>query len=407
MKKLVRTFMMLTLLLTAPASAQIAVKGGVVHTMDGAAITNGVVVVTDGVIAAVGPAADVSIPDGYRVLEAAVVTPGLVDAHATVGLTGIYNVPHDQDMLDKGGPIQPELRAVDAYNPNEKLIAWVRSFGVTTMHTGHAPGVPVSGQTMIVKTRGSTVAEAVVKDAVAVAASLTPPDFRFGNDGPPPPTRAKTVAMLRQDLIKAQEYVAAHAAYDGEGPPPARDLHAETMARVLDGELALMVTANLVRDITNALRLADEFDLRLWLDGAAEAHQVLPSIKAAGVPVLIHPTMARAFGSAESLSMTTAAQLADAGILFAIQSGYEAYVPKVRVVLFEAAIAASHGLGFERALAAVTSDAARLLGVDDRVGSLTVGKDGDLALYDGDPFEYTSHCVGVVIEGEVVSETVR
>lgn len=399
-----KTLLIILLCAAASAQAQVAVKGGVVHTMDGPAITDGVVVVTDGRIAAVGPAATVAIPAGYRVLEAAVVTPGLIDAHATVGLSGIFNVPADQDMLDRAGPVQPELRAVDAYNPDDELVAWLRSLGVTTVHTGHAPGLPVSGQTMIVKTRGRTVAEALVREAVAVAATLAP---AIGPEGVAAPSRAKTVALLRQELIRAREYAAELAATGGDGPPPARDLRAETMVRVLDGELALMVTAHRVRDITNALRLAEEFGLRLWLDGAAEAHQLLPQIKAAGVPVLLHPTMTRAFGETENLSLATAAQLADAGIPFALQSGYESYVPKTRVVLFEAAVAAGHGLGFARALAAVTRDAAQLLGIADRVGTLAVGKDGDLALFDGDPFEYTSHCTGVVIEGEVVSQLVR
>ena len=118
-------------------------------------------------------------------------------------------------------------------------------------------------------------------------------------------------------------------------------------------------------------------------------------------------TPARAWQETENLSMETAASLSRAGVPFALQGGYEAYVPRARVVLFEAAIAAAHGLSFEEALATITIDAARLLGIDDRVGSLEVGKDADLALYDGDPFEYTNHCVGVVIDGEVLSETVR
>ncbi len=106
-------------------------------------------------------------------------------------------------------------------------------------------------------------------------------------------------------------------------------------------------------------------------------------------------------------SFETAATLQKAGVLFAIQSGYESYVPKTRVVLFEAAIAAANGLTFDQALASITINAAKILGVDSRVGSLEVGKDGDVALYDGDPFEYTTHCVGAVIEGKVVSEMVH
>ena len=125
------------------------------------------------------------------------------------------------------------------------------------------------------------------------------------------------------------------------------------------------------------------------------------------MPVLLHPTMMRAFGETENASFETAALLRDAGIPFAIQSGYEAYVPKTRVILFEAGIAAGHGLGFEGALAAVTIEAARILGIADRVGSLEVGKDGDIALYDGDPFEYATRCVGTIIEGELVSDLRR
>ncbi len=405
MKKLLLLSM---LLLAASAEAQLAVRGEVVHTMTGPAITDGVVLIQDGRIKAVGPASQIRVPDDYRVLRAAVVTPGLIDVHATVGLTGIFNSRHDQDHLETSAPIQPELRALDAYNPQEPLVAWVRSFGVTTLHTGPSPGAPVSGQTMIVKTRGSTVAEAVVQETTALAVALTPPSDIF-DQSEMFTTRAKTVALLRQDLIRAREYRAelAAAADDDDLTAPDRDLHLETMTAVLDGDLALMVTAHRARDMVNALRLADEFGLRLWLDGAAEAHQILPLIRQAGVPVLLHATMMRSFGETENTSMETAALLREAGIPFGIQSGYEAYVPKVRVVLLEAAVAAAHGLGFEAALASITSEPARILGIADRVGSLAKGLDADLALYDGDPFEYTSHCVGVVIEGEIVSEVVR
>ena len=134
---------------------------------------------------------------------------------------------------------------------------------------------------------------------------------------------------------------------------------------------------------------------------------MLDEIREAGVPVYCHATMVRAVGETENLTLRNAALLHGAGIPFAIQSGYENYVPKTRVILFEAAVAASHDLGFEAALGAITLGAARILRIDDRVGSLEPGKDGDLALYDGDPFEYTSHCVGTVIAGELVSSGER
>jgi imidazolonepropionase-like amidohydrolase len=408
------------LTLAAGAEAQVAVRAKEIRTVTGDVIADGVVVITDGKIAAVGPAASITIPDGYEVLEAAVVTPGLVDARTTTGLSGILNADgqaHDQDMLERSKPVQPGLRAIDAYNAREALVAYVRSFGVTTIHTGHARGELVSGQTMIAKTRTTTVEDAVMHPVTAVSATLDPSALKSG--GSSPGTRAKAVSMLRQALIDAKAYAETHAKWEaGEGgaedgddakkkSPPARDLEKEALASVLAGDVPLMVTANRSQDIAGALRLAEEFGFRLWLDMGAEAYTLVEEIKAAGVPVILHPTMYRAFGETENLSMATAATLADAGIPVAIQSGYESYVPKMRVILFEAAVAAAHGLGAERALAAITITPARILGIDDRVGSIEVGKDGDLALYDGDPFEYTTHCIGVVIEGEVVSREVR
>jgi imidazolonepropionase-like amidohydrolase len=169
----------------------------------------------------------------------------------------------------------------------------------------------------------------------------------------------------------------------------------------------LLVTVHRAHDIMSTLRVAKEFNIKVVLDGAAESYLVADQIKDAGVPVFAHPTMTRAVGETENVSMETASKLKKAGIAVALQSGFESYVPKTRVLLYEAGIAAANGLTFDEALATVTIDAARLLGIAHRVGSLEVGKDGDVALYDGDPFEYTTHCVGVVIQGEVVSQEPR
>lgn len=389
---------------TAPASAQVAVRGETIHTMAGPSIADGVVLIDrDGKIERVGPVSQVSIPQDYRVLTAKVVTPGLVDAHSVVGLAGYLNQPHDQMQLETSAAIQPDLRAVDGYNALEPLVEWLRQHGVTTLHTGHAPGALVPGQTMIVKTAGESVEEAVVVPVAAVAVTLG--SGGLAENGKSPGNRSKAVAMLRGELVKAQEY---RTKLDGpEDSRPARDLKLDVLARVLAGELPLLVTAHRSHDILTALRIADEFKVRIILDGAAEAYLVADRIKAAGVPVIVHPTMYRAGGETENLSMETASVLKKAGIPVALQSGYETYVPKTRIVLFEAAIAAANGLTFEEALGTITIDAARILGIDKRVGSLEPGKDGDVALFDGDPFEYTSHVVGVVVGGAVVSETAR
>jgi len=390
-------------LIAPSAVAQVAVLGKKVHTMAGPPIEDGVVLVRDGKIAMVGKADAVRIPDGFRVLRAEVVTPGLIDAHSTVGLSGIFNHPHDQDQLERSAPIQPELRAIDAYNAREKLVEWVRGFGVTTLHTGHAPGELISGQTAIVKTWGDTVEQAVIVETATVAATLSPLAQK-SDKGKSPGTRGKMMAMLRAELIKAQEYVKKRETAEPDKKPD-RSLSLEVLVRVLNREIPLMVTANRAQDIDSTLRLAHEFNIKLILDGAVESYLLLDEIKAAGIPVIVHPTMYRAFGETENLSFETASKLRKAGIPVALQSGYESYVPKTRVVLFEAAVAAANGLTFDEALATITIDAARILGVDGRVGSLEPGKDGDLALYDGDPFEYASHCTGVIINGQVVSES--
>lgn len=419
----------LAALLVPSTSGQLAVRGQMIHSMGSAAnIENGVVLIDHGKITAIGKSNEVKIPAGWKTLEAAVVTPGLIDAHSTVGLSGIYNQKHDSDQLERSSPMQPELRALDAYNPREPLVEYVRSFGVTTLHTGHAPGELISGQTVIVKTIGNTVEEALVREPGAIAATLGP--WASKPDPKSPGTRGKMMAMLRAELIKAQEYlrkreiaaskpasapndesksqnpIPARRDKPDEGPP-VRDLHLEALGRVLKGEVPLMISANRAQDIDSVLRLADEFKIKVWLDSAAEAYLLTDAIKKSGIPVLIHPTMFRAVGETENLSFETASKLVQAGIPVALQSGYESYVPKTRVVLFEAALAAANGLTFDQALATVTIDAAKILGIADRVGSLEPGKDADVALYDGDPFEYTTHCVATIVNGVLAGEKPR
>lgn len=383
--------------LVSASSGQIAVKGQTVWTMAGEPITNGVVLINNGKIEAVGPANQVTIPSGYKVINAAVVTPGLIDAHSVIGLNGYLNQPHDQMALDGSGPSQPELRAIDAYNAEETLIAWVRSFGVTTIHTGHQPSALISGQTMVAKTIGKNVDEATIVPTAMVAVTLGRDSL--AGQGKSPGTRAKEASMLRAELIKALE--------NSKKTDPPRDLHSEIMVRVIKREVPLLISAQKAQDIVTAIRLGKEFSIRIVLDGVSEAEIVMNEIKQSGYPVIVHPTMARAGGDTESLSMETASRLKAAGIPVALQSGYEGYVPKTRVVLFEAAMAAANGLSKRDALGVITIDAAKILGLDSRIGSLEKGKDADLAMYDGDPFEWTTHCTGTIINGNVVSEITR
>ncbi len=443
----------------------LAVRGDLVYTMAGREpIRDGVVLVRDGKIERVGASNEVRVPSGYKTIRARVVTPGLIDAHTVVGLAGYLNQPHDQDQLERSAAMQPELRAVDAYNAREELVGWLRKHGVTTIHTGHGPGALVSGGTMIAKTVGDTADEAAFVPDAMIAVTLGPD--AYATAGKAPGTRAKELSLLRQELIRAQEFVAkaarattpatttpapatpqpptAGGTDPAATPPPpneqvgargttdtttpvgrpaetgtqtgarteggkedARDLRREAFARVIRRETPLLMTAHRAQDILSALRLAREFNIRIVLDGASEAYLVTEEIKSAGVPVIVHPTMYRATGETENLSMETPATLLRAGLSVALQSGFESYVPKTRVVLFEAAVAAANGLEPQEALSLITIGAARLLGIEKRVGSLEAGKDADLALFDGDPFEYTTRVRTVIINGQVVSEEAK
>ena len=394
LSRLIITCSLLLLSVIPAQSQQIAVKGEKVYTSAGEPITDGVVLIRDGVIEQVGPASTVQIPSGYDVYESAVVTPGFIDAHSVVGLAGIYNVDSDQDQLELSSALQPELRALDAYNAREDLIDVLRNRGVTTVHTGHGPGAVISGQTMIVKTTGSTVGEAIVDSTTALAMTIGS-GIRSNFDSPG--TRSKAIAMLRQQLIEAQEYM------DGDDDQP-RDLGKEALVKLLNGDIYALITAHKSYDIMTALRMQEEFGFKLLLDGAAEAYMVMDEIKGADVPVIIHPTMMRLGGDGEHASFETAGKLADAGITVLFQSGYEGYVPKTRVVHFEAAIAVANGMDYTQAMNALTIDAALVLGIDTQTGSLEAGKQADLALFNGDPFEYTTSAERVIINGQVVSD---
>jgi imidazolonepropionase-like amidohydrolase len=209
--------------------------------------------------------------------------------------------------------------------------------------------------------------------------------------------------MLRAEFIKAQEYMNKM----NSGQAPSRDLKMETMVRVLKGEVRAMIMANRVTEIMSALRLQREFGFQLVLEGAAEAYLIMDELKEAGVHIILHPTMVRTNGEMTNAAFTTAGKLYRAGIPFTFQSGFESYVPKTRVVHYEAAIAVANGLPHDAGLRALTLDAAQFLGISDRTGSLEVGKDADIVLWEGDPFEYISRVCTVIINGQIASDSCR
>jgi imidazolonepropionase-like amidohydrolase len=379
---------------------RIAIYGGRIHTVSGAAITDGVVLVENGKISFVGPRDGFKLPADTPVLTAAVVTPGLIDAQTTVGVAGILNVAKaDQDQDELSDPNQADLRVLDSFNPNEPLLEFVREQGVTVVHATPGRANVIGGQTGIFRTYGTTVDKMAIRFPAGILVNLGEvPKSAYA--GKAPGTRMATANLIRTTLASAQSHAKKRA---GDDKKPAPNLKLEALELALKGEVLVWFSAHRADDLMTALRLADEFKLRPVLCLATEGYLIPDKLAAAKVPVVVHPTMQRA-STPETFNvhLGNAAALVDHKVPLAMGTAFEAYVPRQRVLRYEAAMAAVNGLGFDKALSAITLDAARLLGIDDRFGSIEAGKVADLVLYDGDPFEHTTHVTQTLIDGKVV-----
>jgi imidazolonepropionase-like amidohydrolase len=402
------------LLCSLPLHAQkIAVLADHVYTMDsGAQGGPGIILINNGKIEAVRTRANEKPPAAYEVYRAAYATPGLIDTDTTAGISGAYNIPHDQDEDETTDPNTADVRSLDSFNPSELLVTYINQFGVTTIQSAPGPKNPIAGRAGIFKTRGPQSAPATA-DQLAMRAESAMifnlgdnPKTTYGSAHKPPMTRMKTAEMIRHALSDAQAYQQKWDNWKNEKSDPqkqpARDMRLEALLPVVNGTLPAVFTAQRSDDIITAIRIASEFHLKYMLASVTEGYLVRDAIHSAGVPCLVGPIMQR-LESQQTANATyeIAALLEQAGIPIAMMSGYEAYVPKNRVLLFEAGIAAANGLGMEKALRAATIDAATILGIQDRVGSLSAGKDADVVLFDGDPFEYTSHVLGVFVNGQL------
>jgi imidazolonepropionase-like amidohydrolase len=381
---------------------RLVVFAGRIHPIGKPPIIDGAVLIEDGTIRYVGPRAQFNYPSGAPVLTAREVTPGLIDAHTVVTLTGKLNIPADQDQDEMSDPNQADLRALDGFNPNEPLLQFVREQGVTMVHACPGRANVIAGQTGVFRTFGRTAEQMSVRFPAGILVNLGEiPKQSYPNKLPT--TRMGTASLVRGALTQAGVNARKRReSKEGDKPVP-RNLKLEALEPVLDGKIPLFFSAHRADDIGTALRLAKEHKVKAVIDLATEAYLMGDVIADSGAPVVIHPTMQRV-GSMETFNshLCNAAALADRKIRVAIGTGFEGYVPKTRVLRHETAIAMVNGLGFERALQAVTLDAARILGIEDKYGSLEVGKAADLVLYDGDPFEHTTHVLHTVIGGRVV-----
>lgn len=383
----------------------LALRGATVHTGAGRVIDDGVVVLAGGRIQTVGEAGT-AIPDGAEVLDIGgrVVTPGLIDAGAT------YGVP-DDDANEQGGEVTPHMRILDAVDPADDGFRRALRQGVTAVHLTPGNRNVIGGLGAVLRTHGATVAEMLVRDETGLRLALGSEPSR-GNrairGGTPssmyyrrPTTRMGVVWKVRKAFYDAQEY--AQRTVDPENATAA-DPGLEVLVRALNRKLLVHTTARAEQDIRTALRLAEEFGYQPVLDEAVEAWRVPDEIAKAGVTVLFGAPSATDIAGSGSRDGTevrlhTLVLLAERGVPFAIQTGSH---PGALSLVREATFAVRHGLSPEQALEAITAVPARVLKVDDRIGTLEPGKDADLVLWSGAPFDPTSRVEAVYIGGERV-----
>ncbi|MCE9568322.1 MAG: amidohydrolase family protein [Planctomycetes bacterium] len=354
-----------------------------------------VIVLKNGKIEHVGPTHEVTLK-GITTIKAKHVTPGLIDSFSVAGLTGAWNIPADQDQDELSDPNQADLRVYDGFNPREPLLDFLQSTGVTVVHTTPGRQNVIAGQSGIFRTDGATVESAAIKPVAAILVNLgEAPKESYKGKGPS--TRMGTAALVRKAFADADAY---RAKKDAPGSPKLAAL-----VPALEGKIPVYFAAHRKDDIQTALRIAAEFKLKPVIALGTEAYRMADELKKAGVTVVVHPTMQRAGGNMETLHSFTgnATALHAAGIPFTLGTGFEGYVPKVRVLRHEMAMAVGFGgLDPEIALKAVTIDAAKLLGIDKDYGSIEKGKVADLVLYDGDPFEHTTHVTQTIVGGRVL-----
>ncbi len=347
----------------------------------------GTVVVQNGKIVYVGQALIKNMP----VYKAKHVTPGLIDSFCVAGLSGAWNIPADQDQDELSDPNQADLRVLDGFNAREPLLEFLHANGTTIVHITPGRQNPLAGRSGIFRTDGVTTDSASITPVYAVVVNLGEvPKSRTIT------TRMGVAALVRRAFSEAQNYA--------KQTVTAKNPKLEALLAALERKVPVYFAAHRKDDIQTALRIAQEFHLKPVIALGTEAYRMADELKKAGVPVVVHPTMQRAGSSIETLHSFTAnaAALDSAGIPVTICTGFEGYVPKTRVLRHEAAMAVAAGMDKNRALQAITINAAKLLGIDKDYGSLEVGKVADLVLYDGDPFEHTTHVMHTIVRGRIV-----
>ena len=396
----------------------IAITNGQVMTITRGTLERGTVLVEGGRIVAIGE--EVEIPEDAQVYDATgkVVMPGLIDAHCHVGLfpDGIGGEYSDgNEMTD---PITPHLRALDAVHPDDPAFKELASAGVTTVLTGPGSGNLVGGQWVCLKTVPKpNVQQMVLLEPAGMKMALGEnPKRVYGEQKKAPSTRMGNAAKLRAALVDAQNYTEKWRRYEderiryeakvqagdkeAESPKqPERDLMLEALGKVLRREMKARIHAHRADDMLTAIRIAEEFDLDLTLEHATEGYKIADILANKGIPVTAGPILfSRVKYELKDMTPKNPGMMAKAGVKVAIQTDE---MSAVKYLPINAALAVREGMPEEEALKAITINPAEIIGVADRVGSLEVGKDADIVVFSGHPFDYRSVAELVLVDGQV------
>ena len=382
-------------------------KNGNVMTMAGPAFV-GDVAIENGKIVAVGQILSYSDAE-VRDVTGMTVMPGIVDPHCHIGMWEDAMGFEGADGNECTNPITPELRAIDAINPYDRCFEEAAAGGVTTCVTGPGSANVIGGQFVAIKTHGDSVEDMVLRFPVAVKVAFGEnPKRVYNGKNQTPSTRMATAALMRKALIEAQEY--NEKLEKGKVDPekmPERNLGKEILARVIRRELPMKIHAHRADDILTAIRICREFKLRYTLDHCTEGYLITDKLKEAlgedCEGIIVGPLLTdRSKIELKNLSFKAPKVLEQAGIEYAMMTDHpvtpEQYLPICT------AVAVREGASEEGALKAITINAAKITGIADRVGSIEVGKDADIAVFSGHPFDFRSRCVLTLVNGKVAHE---
>ena len=395
-------------ILPGAASAQtIAITGGKVYTVSGATIDNGTVIIRDGRIVAVGP--NVPIPEGAQRIDATGkwVTPGLVDAATVLGVSEISAVQGTNDASATGHDnIAAAFRVADGLNPTSALLSPTREDGITTVVI-HPDNGLIAGQSAVVEIVDGSATDMVVRPSAAMFANLNSAR-EVGAQ-----SRGEVLMRMREILDDARTYARRRADFDRAQTRPfaASRLDLEALQPVLAGRLPLLVAVEKASDIQAALRLAKEFGIRIIIGGGAEAWMVADELAAAKVGVLTGamnniPRNFNMLGSRQENAALLRAAGVDVALVGNAGGGDEDQF-NVRNIRYEAGNAVAYGMKWDDALRAITLAPAELFGVSDRLGSLQAGRDANVVVWSGDPFEFGTHPEHVFVRGKEYHDVSR